>query len=373
MKTKITKITALAMTLAVLMSIMIVPASAGYVIDQNTGMLTFVPDGEEGNYTPSTPSNTTPSGSGTPEQTVTVPEKPAQNKPAPGSIRFSDVPADAWYAEAVNAMADAGVVNGYSDGKFHPNATITLGEAATVAWRLYGTHVCSAEELRTATNVTGRDNPYWKVLGTAPDGVTMYEPVHWAGPVAEQVYCPAFLHTHNSYILSMLDQPVSRGRAISTVVDVLTKGGAIDDRMAKSDRANMSGTDIPDWNIISDPVYESNKETGNNLKDGRNWNYLIYPDCPIKTGFAGTWRTSYVLKGYQAGVVNGVDATGRCNPAATVTRAEFCQMMFNAGLPDSTMDGKYTNFTCSFDRNGTIYDYDKGTISYGYLNSVTKN
>lgn len=372
MKTKITKIMALAMTLAALTSIMIVPASAGYVIDPNTGMLTFVPDGEEGNYTPSTPSDTTPSGSGTPEQTVTVPEKPAQNKPAPGSVRFSDVPADAWYAEAVNAMADAGVVNGYSDGKFHPNATITLGEAATVAWRLYGTHVCSAEELRIDID-TGRGSPYWKISGTTADGTVWREPVHWAGPVAIQVYTPAFLFTHTTYIAGMLDQPVSRGRAISTVVDVLTKGGAIDDRMAKSDRVNMAGTDIPDWNIISDPVYESNKETGNNLKDGRNWNYLIYPDCPVKTGFAGTWRTEYVLKGYQAGVVNGVDATGRCNPAATVTRAEFCQMLLNAGLPDPAMDGKYTNFTCSFDRNGKSYDYDRGVISDGFRNSLIKN
>lgn len=171
----------------------------------------------------------------------------------------------------------------------------------------------------------------------------------------------------------MLDQPVSRGRAISTVVDVLTKGEAIDDRMAKSDKANIAGTDIPDWNIISDPIYESNEENSNMLKDTSNWDYNYYPDCPVKTGFAGTWRTEYVLKGYQAGVVNGVDATGRCNPAATVTRAEFCQMLLNAGLPDPAMDGKYTRFTCAFERNGTIYDYDKGTISYGYLNSVTKN
>lgn len=46
---------------------------------------------------------------------------------------FSDVSSDAWYATAVNTMASLGMMNGYPDGTFHPDAPITRAEFATVA------------------------------------------------------------------------------------------------------------------------------------------------------------------------------------------------------------------------------------------------
>lgn len=46
---------------------------------------------------------------------------------------FSDVSADAWYADAVNTMATLGMMGGYPDGTFHPDAPITRAEFATVA------------------------------------------------------------------------------------------------------------------------------------------------------------------------------------------------------------------------------------------------
>ena len=38
---------------------------------------------------------------------------------------FSDVTADAWYAEAVEEMTGYSLVSGYSDGTFRPSAKIT--------------------------------------------------------------------------------------------------------------------------------------------------------------------------------------------------------------------------------------------------------
>ncbi|MGX8699624.1 MAG: S-layer homology domain-containing protein, partial [bacterium] len=49
---------------------------------------------------------------------------------------FSDVPANAWYAEAVGKIAGLGVVAGYPDGTFHPNQSITRAEFATMIVRL---------------------------------------------------------------------------------------------------------------------------------------------------------------------------------------------------------------------------------------------
>ena len=46
---------------------------------------------------------------------------------------FSDVEDDAWYATAVNTMASLGMLEGYPDGTFHPDAPITRAEFAAIA------------------------------------------------------------------------------------------------------------------------------------------------------------------------------------------------------------------------------------------------
>lgn len=42
---------------------------------------------------------------------------------------FADVQADAWYFKYVSELCDNSVVNGYPDGTFKPNGTVTYGEA----------------------------------------------------------------------------------------------------------------------------------------------------------------------------------------------------------------------------------------------------
>ena len=49
---------------------------------------------------------------------------------------FSDVPANEWFCTAVSTLANAKVLAGYPDGTFKPNAPITRAELATVLTRL---------------------------------------------------------------------------------------------------------------------------------------------------------------------------------------------------------------------------------------------
>ena len=51
---------------------------------------------------------------------------------------FSDVPESAWYAEFVKAAAELGLIDGYEDGTFRPNAPITRAEACTIVNRTLG-------------------------------------------------------------------------------------------------------------------------------------------------------------------------------------------------------------------------------------------
>ena len=57
----------------------------------------------------------------------------ALNLPANHSaLTFSDTSTDAWYADAVSAMASLGFISGYGDGTFRPDGTITYEEMVTI-------------------------------------------------------------------------------------------------------------------------------------------------------------------------------------------------------------------------------------------------
>lgn len=53
-----------------------------------------------------------------------------------GDYLFADVPLDAWYAEAVGEMTGYSLVGGYEDGTFRPEANITRAEFVTILSRI---------------------------------------------------------------------------------------------------------------------------------------------------------------------------------------------------------------------------------------------
>ena len=55
-----------------------------------------------------------------------------EGSPAASGSDFSDVASGDWYAEAVNWAASVGVVNGFDDGSFQPNAAITREQMAAI-------------------------------------------------------------------------------------------------------------------------------------------------------------------------------------------------------------------------------------------------
>ena len=51
---------------------------------------------------------------------------------------FTDVPSGAWYAEAVAAVSDGGIMNGTTTTTFSPDGQVTRGMVAAVLWRMAG-------------------------------------------------------------------------------------------------------------------------------------------------------------------------------------------------------------------------------------------
>ena len=49
---------------------------------------------------------------------------------------FNDVPSDAWYNTAISTLANAGIINGYEDGSYRPNQPITRAEFVTIVSRI---------------------------------------------------------------------------------------------------------------------------------------------------------------------------------------------------------------------------------------------
>lgn len=59
-------------------------------------------------------------------------------KPASNVNSFVDVPADAYYRDAVLWAVEQGITNGVSEGRFDPNATVTRGQTVAFLYRAAG-------------------------------------------------------------------------------------------------------------------------------------------------------------------------------------------------------------------------------------------
>ncbi len=75
------------------------------------------------------------------------------------SDTFTDVPADAYYADAVTWAAEQGITQGRGNGIFDPYATVTRAEAVTFLWRMAG--MPEPTQTRTFADVEADANNGW--------------------------------------------------------------------------------------------------------------------------------------------------------------------------------------------------------------------
>ena len=88
--------------------------------------------------------------------------KNGDNINASGSTRFTDVPADAWYAGYVAYLTRCGVVNGTSQTEFSPNQAITRAEFVTLAVRFFEVYGGdSVEKLGNYISFNDVPSGYW--------------------------------------------------------------------------------------------------------------------------------------------------------------------------------------------------------------------
>lgn len=74
---------------------------------------------------------------------------------APATGSFTDVAADAWYADGVNWAAASGIMSGYGDGNFGPEDSITREQMAVLLYnyaKFKGEDVTATSELSSFSN-----------------------------------------------------------------------------------------------------------------------------------------------------------------------------------------------------------------------------
>lgn len=292
---------------------------------------------------------------------------------ADGDPAFVDVPEDAWYAEAVNAVAKGGLMNGTGNGCFNPEGELTYGELAAVIARLYLSKDTVYKAIPDDGNVAygNIDSAYGcRLVSTAHHDEKLisnkqfrrapkYPPSHWASFWNRYLTC---------YVLDLaevedLDVPAIRGSAISQIAYAAmyaTSG-------APEYVNHYTPDDIPDWDDVLG-VKHTVLHSDTFLRcDARPMTIHVWPIddelhfLPDAEGYVSHWshlpeehgynmewveqndlngqtyvmaQPDLILRAYNMGLVSGVDAEGTCDVYGHLTRAELAVMLYRAGLTE---------------------------------------
>lgn len=239
-------------------------------------------------------------------ETATQLQEPSTKPQTPAFQHYADVPNDAWYAEAVNAMTQGDLLNGYSDGLFHPNDYVTQGQFAKILTDIYNIHPYTDESSMPAG---------CEKCGYNMATHTTYATEHWALKYAWDAcstgeYCP-------DWCGCTLDYPVWRGDAISvanTIAKHMSKYYDYENSQWKYKTEKIwTESDIPDWDTVPNKsIYDS---------------WVAYFD---RDGHR--FNANKILTAYNLGITQGIDDNGTCGFFNPMTRAELCQMLYNMGI-----------------------------------------
>ena len=76
---------------------------------------------------------------------------------------FTDAPKDgsAWYTQSVYLLANAGIITGYKDGTFRPQANVNRTEAVVMLNRLFGRTDSAPSWATTSSLYSDVSTSYW--------------------------------------------------------------------------------------------------------------------------------------------------------------------------------------------------------------------
>ena len=238
------------------------------------------------------------------------------------SFGFADVSDTVWYATPVNALANAGILKGVGNNKFAPDEIITWQQMYWILERLLG---INGEYIPTSTD----DMNIQQVVGAVMGWSDLALPANDKTPVTR---AEAFSIIATLYSLRADNYEAGKAYHAATGDG---KGVWANSALAGlAQNAVVNGakewklTDIPDYQALLDMYYDYDHDF--NLASLSATPYdSIY--ATVATG-TNVIDIPNILRAYTLGLVKGSDGKGTMNPAGKLTRAQFCQLLYNAGI-----------------------------------------
>ena len=243
----------------------------------------------------------------------------------------------------MNALANADILHGYGNGKFGPNDTMTWAHVYYVMFGLLGIDGKYLPETLREDGVVTFDTKadiVDQVLGITPHFSSYNQPINRAEAtmLVTLVYSLAagnyydgaykFYKEHNYY-------------------DRYTSAKVLAEKAVANGNKKWTIADIPDGKLAKSLV-------DGTQSDGKGANLIEYA--------------------YTLGIVKGMDSKGTLNAAGNLTRAQFCQMLYNAGIlgcvyPIFIGTARSYSLWCYLNAHytdGTVNpDFDAGLPGYG--------
>jgi hypothetical protein len=169
-----------------------------------------------------------------------------RNELNPENDVFSDVPEDAWYRSAVNAMADGGYITGYPDGTFRGNDEISRAEFVAVMVRFLG-------KTEASCSFTDVKPGYW-----AYSAIAQATTAGWIEGYPDGTFAPA--------------NDITRAEAMRIINRVLNRGVDENSELLAF-RAWPDNTDKSAW-FYYDVIEATNAHTYSGSRPSEQWESL---------------------------------------------------------------------------------------------------
>ena len=280
--------------------------------------------------------------------------------PAAKDAGFTDNTADAWYYDAINRCAAAGILNGNGDGTVTPEAPITRERAMVMLGRALGIEPISKPDLTKYTD-SAKVAPYAQGMVAA-----MIEAGIVGGVTADELAPQDNINRAST--VTILDRAISTyadeagatvkadGGLTLVVADDVTVTGDVDKLLVPADNVEVtvSGSkDIEDITVTGDnsKVILNNSAADNVTLDGKN------AELETKSG-AKVENVSVTedAKGAAVNAGSGTTVKNVDNSAADTTVTGSGSVKNVASDTDITVETKNTNVDNSGDEKITVTD-----------------
>lgn len=207
--------------------------------------------------------------------------------------KFNDVKTSDWFFEAVSKCEDLGIVSGYGNGKFGPNDPVTMEQVCLMSLRCLVAWYPADSRGIVIYHGMGED-----------EGLNLDNAVLTAK--FDELVPGAVSGEENPRMKYGTDfkKPAYREEALSCLYRTYKKG------------------EYKEW---IDKM---------NIMRGTENKYVDNPNIPDYQDISDVFKND-ISEAYKIGIAQGYDETGAFKPQNEITRAEFCQMLFNSGIVEA--------------------------------------